>query len=325
MCHLFENSNFDRYSLDEIPLDRDCYLMSEEFIDEYEKSLLKVFSGGEYEPVGYISYAAVRAINDTSLEIAWYPNIYDRFHEMAVTLPRTEVIACIGSWRWSEKPHIFVKSAWLNSLYLRSHSVFGLIDAIGVKKAIQNGTLTRERLLALRDEIDTLGKSYPQITFISFADTVLIKSNWSVGYVGSGVPYNYQPEIFITIVKESQAIFKRTLELAVYAVLTQGSNEYYKDSLLHISEAENHVCLNSLGLPFAQLLAIDESARSHYKTNVHPASDLYMDKAFYHSLNFKFEFQRQKTIQKYPYKDKFSGGDAFYYAAQLHEVLDNLN
>jgi hypothetical protein len=217
-----------------------------------------------------------------------------------------------------------VKGAWVKSLHLRSYSVFGLIDAIGVKNAIQNGTLTRERLLVLRDEIDTLGKSYPQVTFISFADTVLIKSNWSVGYVGSEVQYTYQPEIFITIVKEFEAIFKRTLELGVYAVLTQGINAYYDDSLLHISESENHVCLNSLGLPFAQLLAIDESARLHLRENAHPPSDIYMDEHFYRSLNCKFEFKRQETIRKYPYKDKIRGGDAFYCAAQLHEVLDNL-
>jgi hypothetical protein len=35
---MFENVNFDRYSFDEITVSRDCYLMSEEFIEEYEKS-----------------------------------------------------------------------------------------------------------------------------------------------------------------------------------------------------------------------------------------------------------------------------------------------
>jgi hypothetical protein len=322
---MFEHKDFDVYSFDAIPLDRDCYLMDEMYIEEYEKFMFKVLSGSEYEPpIGYISYAAVRKINVESLEMSWYPNIYDRFHEVVIILPKADFVACVGSWRWSEKPHIFVKSQWLNNLHLRRYSAFGLIDAIDVKEAIRKGTLTRERLIQLRNEIDTLGKSYPQVSFISFADTILIKSNWSVGQVGSEVRYTYEPEIFITIVKRFREIFAKTLGLAIYAVLTQGSNEYYDDSLLHISELKNHVCLNSLGLPFAQLLAIDESVRSHLRAKVHSPSDLYMDAQFYRSLNFKFEFLKTEANSKYPYKDKMIGTDTFYYAAQLPEVLENL-
>lgn len=175
-----------------------------------------------------------------------------------------------------------MKSAWLENLYLKRHSVFGLVDAIGVKEAIQKGTLTRERLLVLREKIDTLGKSYPQISFISFADSVLLKSNWSVGHVKSNVQYTYQPEIFVTMVKKLRSLFGKIPGLSVYAVLTQGTNEYYDDSLLHISESKNHVCLNSLGLSFADLIAIDEAARLHIREKAHEPSDLYSDEHFYH-------------------------------------------
>jgi hypothetical protein len=320
---MFEHPYFDVYRFDAIPLDRDCFLMDVAYIEDYEKSLLSVFSGGDYEPIGYISYAAVRRINDTSLEVSWYP-VLDRFHEVVITLPQTEFVTCVGSWRWDEKPHIFVKSTWLENLYLRRHSVFGLVDAIGVKEAIQKGTLTRERLLVLREEIDKLGKSYPQISFISFADSVLIKSNWSVGHVKSNVRYTYQPEIFITTVKELRSLFWRILGLSVYAVLTQGTNEYYEDSLLHISESKNHVCLNSLGLPFADLMAIDEAARLHIREKVHEPSDLYIDEHFYHSLKFTFMHQKFGAIKKYSYTGKIRGALGYYYAAQLPEILGNL-
>ena len=184
-------------------MNRDCYLMNEEYLEEYKKYLLRVMNGGTYEiPIGYVSYAAVRTINDASLELSWYPNVYDRFHEVVVILPKTEFVTCVGSWRWDEKPHIFVKNGWLNNLHLRSYSVFGLVDAIEVKEAIRNRTPTRERLIQLRDQIDTLGKSFQQVSFISFADTVLLKCNWSVRQVGSEVRYTYQPEIFITLVKQ---------------------------------------------------------------------------------------------------------------------------
>lgn len=86
-CQMFEHLYFDVYPFDDIPLDRDCFLMDETYIEEYEKSLLSVFSGGDCEPIGYISYASVRRIRDTSLELSWYP-VLDRFHEVVITLPQ---------------------------------------------------------------------------------------------------------------------------------------------------------------------------------------------------------------------------------------------
>jgi hypothetical protein len=323
---MFDHQNFDVYRFDEVPLDRDTYLMDELYLDEYENHMLRVFEGSREHPVGYISYAAVRAIADTALEISWYPNIYDRFHEVTVTLPRSEFVTCVGSSRWDEKPRIFVKRGWLDALHLKNYSVFGFIDAIGVKKAFQRRAITRDHLVALRDSIDELGKSYPQVSFISFADSVLVKSNWSVGHVESTVQYTYQPEVFFAVLKELQDIFQKTLGLSVYAVLTQGQNEYYDDALLHISGTQNHVCLNSLGVPFAQLLAIDAAARENIRHSRHPHADVYMDERFFRSVRFKFGFTSgERAERKYSYCDKMSDAPGFYYPARLQEILTNLD
>ena len=322
---MFEHENFDVYSFESIPLNRDCYLMDEACMAEYEQYMLRIFSGSQEDPVGYISYAAVRAIRDSALELSWYPNVYDRFHEVAVTLNRADFIACVGSWRWSEKPHIFVKRGWLDALHLKRYSVFGVVDAIGVKDAIQNGTMTRDRLIALREAIDGLGKSYPQVSFISFADNVLLKSNWSVGHMNSEVRYSYQPEIFLPILKELQRIFSKILELSIYAVLTQGHNEYYDDAPLHISVSQNHVCLNSLGVPFAQLLASNDTARANIHNEVHPPAEVYLDEQLFRSLRFRFEFMKEQRLKKYSYYHKMSKATAFYYTGQLQEILDNLD
>lgn len=320
---MFDHEYFDVYSFENIPLDEDCYLMDEIYLEEYEKSLVDSFDGKDSKNVGYISYVAARKINNNSVELSWYPNIYTRFHEVAISLPKEQFVTCVSCWRYDEKPHIFVKSAWLESIYLRLYSVFGFVDAIGVKEALQNGTLSREKLILLRDEIDKLAKRYPEVVFISFADSVLFKSNWSVGHFQSEVKYTYEPEVFIKIVKEFQSIYKSTLGLNVYAVLTQGSNEYYEDSLFHISESENHICLNSLGIPFAELMAIDESARLSIKANVHDPSELYMDEKFYHSLSFKLNFDKNAG-NKNSYKAKMMSTESFYYYSQCQHILDNL-
>lgn len=311
---MFEHEIFDAYEFDKIPLDTDIYLRDETEIDEYEASLLKVHSGGEWAPVGLVTYAAARRINKSSLELSWYPNIFDRFHELSIVLPRNQFVTCVGCWNQDEKPSIFVKTEWLKNLYLRSYSVFGLIDAIGIKSAINTGALTRRRLQSLRNRMDKLASRYSKISFISFADSVLIKSNWTVGHFKIGTKYTYEPEIFIRLFKEIKTIYREVLQLDIYGIFTQGSNEYYENYLLHISKTKNHICLNSLGIPFAELLAIDQAARDAIKRAVHLPHEIYMDAQYFNSLRLDFESRRKgcnhsqyiskmnpETVKKYFY------------------------
>ena len=90
-----------------------------------------------------------------------------------------------------------VKGDWLNHLHLRSYTIFaGLIDAVGVKAAIRSNVLTRNRLVRLRDRIDDMARRYSDVWFISFADSLLLKSNWTVGHFESSVKYTYRPGDF---------------------------------------------------------------------------------------------------------------------------------
>ncbi len=224
---------FDNYNFDQIPLNQDLFVVDEDYLRKYENSMLRFFEGAEYKNVGYVSYVAARAINTNSVELSWFANVFDRFHEVAITLPRDQFVACVGSWQCEEKLRIFVKSGWLNNIYLRSYSVFALIDAADVKKALEKGDITRPRLVELRNRIDGLAKENTDISFISFADSLLLKSNWSVGHFKSEVKYTYEPEIFIHMACEIDKIYQEVLSLKTYAVITQGSNEYYDDPLLH--------------------------------------------------------------------------------------------
>ena len=77
-----------------------------------------------------------------------------------------------------------------------------LIDAIGVKAALSNGTLTRLKLVALRDKIDEISARYPDVAFVSFADSLLLKSNWVVGHRGSEITYTYEPETIVRLLPD---------------------------------------------------------------------------------------------------------------------------
>lgn len=322
---MFEDSDIDKYSFEEIPLDRDCLLMSENYMEEFDEALKKMLRREECNPyeVGYVSPVAIRKINDNSLELSWYPNTYTRFHEVSITLPRDKVKICVGCWQYDIKPYIFVNHEWLEQLHLKEYSIFALIDAIGVKAAIKDNLLSKDKLIKLRDKIDKLAEKYGNISFISFADSLILKSNWDVGYFHKGIECSYRPETFLTVVKELECIYEDVLGLKVYAVLTQGSNEYYGESLLHISNSKNHICLNSLGVPFAELLAIESAAKEAIKSGVHPPMQLYMDEQFYHSLQFKFEFEKN-TKPKNTYSAIMKSHQPSYFYSSCDVLIKNL-
>jgi hypothetical protein len=320
---LFEHDNFDHYAFEDIPLNRDLFLMDEVYIKEYEDAMLALFRGDEYKNVGCISYIAARKKNKDSLELSWYANVFDRFHEVVIILPRDQFIICVGCWSCEEKPRIFVKSKWLENVYLRSYSIFALIDAVDVKSALEKGGITRGKLIALRDQIDMLSQEHTDVSFISFADSLLLKSNWYVGNQESNVKHSYKPEIFIRLASDINDIYCRALGLRTYAVITQGSNEYYDDALLHISKTQNHISLNSIGIPFAQLQDIEDAARTAIKNGLHGPAELYMDELYYHSLRFKYEFDKRSWPSN-NYKTKMMGTPSKYYYMSIHDVMTNL-
>lgn len=321
---VFDHPLFRIYAFEEVPLDRDVFLMDEQWLDQYEASLVALFNRGEYENVGYISYAAIRHVDQVGLDLSWYPNVLDRFHEVRIRLPRDQFITCVDCWQYDEKPHVFVRHGWLSNLHLRQFSTFALVDAIGMKKAITRHELSREKLVELRNQIDRIAVNNPGVCFVTFADSLLLKSNWSVGTFDSDVEYTYEPEALVKLFPHISKIYDEVLSLKIYAVVTQGVNEYYDESLIHVSASANHVCLNSIGLPFAQLLAIDDAVRIALRQNLHGPSDLYIDENFYRSLRFQVGFYKHAQVSA-RYRAPLSDVESTYYICDIDTVLRNLD
>lgn len=320
---MFDHNNFEHYAFEDVPLDRDIYLVDEEFAAPYEAMMLALFDGGEWAPVGYMSSVAANKVTSDTIELSWYANVHDRFHEIPISLPRASFRYCVGCRTCDETPRIFVDSEWLRDIHLRSHSIFGLIDVIGVTNALQRGQLSRSQLVVLRDRIDAFAETNLDIAFVTFADSLLLKTNWSVGHFQTPVRYSYTPERLVGLFGELRELYRESVGLSIYGVFTQGSNEYYRDPTLHISSARNHVCLNSLGLPFAQLQAIEHSARDAIRQRVHQPAELYLDDLFFYSLRFKDVLSRPST-QRHPYVSRFSQSGTYFYGsyAYFREHLD---
>jgi hypothetical protein len=323
---LFEHEKFDNFSFEEIPLDQDIYLMDEKYLIEYEQMMTHYLSdpkNNDYEAVGCVSFVAARKILTNSVELSWYANVSDRFHEISIILTKENFVRCIGCWQYDEKPRVFVKGDWLNSLYARSFSVFAMVDAIGVKQYLEEDKLTTEMLSSLRDRIDALASEYTSISFISFADSLLLKSNWSVGAHDNDVTYSYAPELFIKLSAQISTIYQECLGLPTYSVITQGQNSYYDDNLLHISESKNHISLNSLGIPFAQLMDIEHTARANIRSKEHLPAEIYMDSQYYNSLSFNFDFKKNEKPKAF-YSTKMVSKDCEYYFNSAAVIMANL-
>lgn len=322
---MFEHPNFDQYSFDDIPLNRDLILMDEIWMRTYEQEWLKHYGGEEADLYpGYVSYAAARSVSDNWLELSWYPNTFERFHEISVFLPKTAFVACVGSWRYDEDPHIFVRTEWITELHERPLTAFAIVDAIGVKDLLRAGKLSSESLRHLRDRIDDIADSHTDFAFISFADSLLVKQVWSVGHVDSDIKYTYSPEALLPVASELRDAFMETLGVPTYAVMTQGVNAYDVNTSLHTSTKGNHVSLDTLGLPFAQLMSIEEAARQAIRSKVHPPAELYLDVMFFRSLRLKHEFDKKKLpVYQYqsPMTKSFNSG---YVTASLNEILGHL-
>lgn len=316
---MFDHPEIKKYAVDEIPLDTDIFLVDVKWMEQYEEFLLKIIHGGDDEPVGYVSPVAARSINSHDIDLTWYANVYDRWHEISVTLPKDQIVMCVECWNYSEKPHLFVKSEWINHLHLKQYSIFCLIDAIDVKQAISERRLSRSNLIYIQRAIDELAAINPSVSFISFADSILLKSNWTVGMFDSSIKYTYNPGYFINLACDIDKIFLDCANLHTYAIIAQGSNEFDIDSLLHISPSNNHVSLNSLGGPFAKLLEIDYEIRIAIKNGAHSKSDFYLDAQYYHSLSFRQGIEKNDRIS-YQYKSKFSPSPSNYFCLLRNEI-----
>lgn len=290
----------------------------------FDKALTRMFVGGKYPLVGRVGYAAARTIDTDVIELSWYPNLSDRFHEVKITLPRDQFVACVDCRTHDIKTRLFVKSEWLRALHLRVYSTFVLVDAIGIKRALRSGGFGKDKIVLLRKGVDRIADKNKQVAFISFADSLLIKANWRVGMYNSSIKYNYQPEALFGLLREIKALYKSVAGLEIYSVLAQGHNEYPGNAPVHISRQGNHLSMNSLGLPFAQLLAIDTAVRTSIKAGTHGPAELYMDEDFYFSLRFDSNFDRHAEPNSL-YTAPMRTDAGTYYYGNLDRIISNLD
>jgi hypothetical protein len=321
----FDHSGFRRYAIDELPLQRDIYMMDEAYLDDWEAEYIKLFKGKKSRPyeIGYITVVHASAINATGVDLTWYLDTHDRFHAVKIFLPKDQFVAASLAYEYDKRVQLFVKSDWLRSIHLQSHSIFGIIDAVDMTKALRAGKIDHDKLSALRTRLDEIAARHADISFISFADSLLLKTNWTAGMVNTDVTNTYRPEALFFLFRELQAIYRETLGLEIYGVFAQGANEYYDDPLTHISPSQNHISLNSLGLPFAQISIIETTIRKAIRACDHGPFEIYIDIDLFRSLQFK-DYETRSNWPSAPYKQKMTTEPGAYFYSNCSELIGAL-
>lgn len=309
----FEHPQVETYDFHKVPIGSGLYLMDAKHFHAYEAAFRKFMQGEEYEHVGVVADAVVTAIHAEAIELDVTTGWVKSHHSIHVSLPFDKFKLCVGSEYWDERPRLFVEGEWLLDVFTRNHSVFGLFDAIGIKSMIQNAKINKGQLKTLREGVDLIAGNFPELSFLSFADSILLKSNWTVGHYEAEVTHSYKGEVFIAVFFELRELYYRVLGTGSYIVITQGTNEYSSDGLLHVSSVGNHISLNSLGIPFAELKAIENSARCRIRKGVHSDAEIYMDQSFYFSLPDDYKI-RKRMERRCSYDPVFENDkDSYYY------------
>jgi hypothetical protein len=317
-----ESNLFRKYELDNLPTNRDCFLVDERHIGEFEDRWLSINNGGEGWQESYlVTLAAVRRSDDLGASLSCYFDNVRRRHEVAVSLPRDSFVACVECSGYDCKPHIFVKSGWIRQLYARFYSIFCYVDFIGTKRKLHSGSLGQKELHALRDVIDGFAKNHPSICIVSFADSLWMKSSWVSGDFLRSVESTYCPEKMLFALNDLAGLCMKLHKMAFYSILAQGSNEYCSESGMHTSSSGNHVCMNCLGPPFALAFDIDKAAR---ELDEQERREVYMDNLFFMSL--RMDAQCRQRFARHEYESAMLGdGKGSYWTGNRQEFLGCLN
>lgn len=314
---MFDHPDYDHFTPDTLPLDFDIKLCDEKFMLEYDRLFVEFRAkGGTWGHVEYVVPVAVRKVTATSIELTWFVDINRRYHAVEVTLPRDQVVRCVAVENYDEKPVVFVKTGWLEDMFKRVNSVFCLVDAVGVRDAIGAGLSFRTKMPELRAAIDRVAAEHPQVAFLSFADSLVLKSNWTTGFFKTKW-VKYEPEAILKAFGAVRGAYKAVTGLDVYGVFTQGANEFSEEALMHVSASGNHVCMNSFGGPFADLKAIEEAARRAIRERAHAPTELYLDLRFYHSLERKAPMHPQR----FTYRSVITGVESQYVCSRCDQLL----
>lgn len=304
---------------EDIPIGRDLLLVGSGQLEELRRDWSEFLSAlGRGQPCEHddkieARFCAIETRRDDSCDLNVCITMATRYHGVVKKLPRSKFVLCVFFSNNEKRPYLVVDQAWFDEVATEKFSLYALIDAIGMRALLdRQGRVTAEQVAHLRDGIDELARDHPDHAFLSFADNLLVKSNWVAN--GQGYETTYRPEAFIELTGRVCAVIKDALGLESYVVATQGANAADDGSLLHVSNSQNHVFFGSLATPFAELFDIDRAVRSSIRDGRHSPRELYLSASFFWSLRRSLDGEEAHPTEKFvPFKSELTAPDLCSY------------
>ncbi|MDR3477010.1 MAG: hypothetical protein P4M14_03135 [Gammaproteobacteria bacterium] len=262
---------------------------------EYKQRWIAFFKDQNKNPyTGYVSKSIiVNKIRSSNLQLSiflTYSN--DRFHEMSFELPKSEYIQCLEH-QDSKYPCVFVKDTWFKKFLETKYCCYGLIDEVDFKETYLINPDLNDYSLKRKSGIEKIANEYPQISFVIFSDSVLLKLPWSLDQYEA----TYTPELMVGIFKEIKDFYKRKLHCECYGIFIQGVNYTSTNDLISVGKNNNCIDLNCSGSAFANLFSIDATIKLNIKNKQHKKSQIYFDEKFLISL--KINPEKKEKLHKY--------------------------
>lgn len=275
----------------DIPIGADLFLISETQAGLCSREW-ELYLSGHADPQRHphhslrTRFCAALSKNRESLELSLEVNIVDRWHDAKRVLPRSDFKGCVQWWNFQKQPYLVVSRRWMRELGEPRFSIYALVDVIGTKKQYATkGRIDAEALGRFRASIDAIARSKRSFAFLSFADNVLVRSDWNAAK--RGAQSTYEPEAMLAVVSAVRAAIKSDLHSESYAIFSQGTNWAANDAGKRAPRQPNHAVFGGLGAPFAELFRIEQAVKSSMRSKRHEASDYYLARSFAQSLRYK--------------------------------------
>lgn len=241
----------------------------------------------------------------------------NRYHEITCVLPRDIFVKCVDVPAYDGHPFVFVKHSWFVQFVESQFCCYGLIDQIGFKTESCENSNLKDYLSRRRSCLEEVAKNHPNILFILWSDSILIKLPWSLSEYKEG----YNPEVLVSIFKEIRNEFQNIMGFDSYAVFVMGKNDSPDTKLFYMNETSNLFDLHCNGSAFADLFLIDSAIKRNIKNSEHYGFNIYIDEDFLLSMKIDQKCRNTLLLNKYEYSSVLK--EKRYYCVDTESTILN--
>jgi hypothetical protein len=314
---------FEFYSPEEIPKNRDCFLQSAkdeliiqtqwiEWLDNHDPNTWK-------HPNWVVKYMNcwVQETNESFINLSFMVKNKNRFHSANILLPRTKLKASFLPWTAEKKSYIIVDDRWFERLLSYTYSLYCVIDFINIRNLIsENGEVPAHKLNEIQQICKSTCDKHEELQLIMLADNILLKSSWKPEEFEK-----YNPENFISLVNQTMISIEQKTNIGSYAIFTQGAS-YVNEDKVDIIKSDNFVSIPSISAPFIESFEIDTYVRKQIREGSIKPKSLYIETSLYLSTNRKFySSEEPKWFKKYDFFSEKSLKKIEFHALEYNEFI----